>query len=403
MFTKRSERVAEEVDALSMARHPGVVDLVDAADGALRTRMVDGRPVGELPPLAAGEVAGLAAAVATTLADLHDLGVVHGGIDATHVLVTPDGRPVLCSLGRGGHPADDMAALGRLVTALLESALPEDRLRWRGGHRLRQRQPGGRVRLGPMLAPPAGPALAALAGEATAVNRAARPTARAFADAIGRLIPDARLPQPGSAPPVPIVPPSSTVTMVTAPAPGFGPPASPGLARLRPTALVALLTVVTVAGGWALARPSSPPATSPTGRRAADSAMTVVAPAAVSTTPVGTTPAATRVWPADPLELANGVVTYRGARYALGQSGDAIVAADWRCTGLPTLAVLRRNAGQIFAFDGWPDAGGAMTARPVGQVEGASGMRVVDADADGCPELEVERTGAPPVRLRVAP
>ncbi|MDP9402075.1 MAG: hypothetical protein M3P85_01805, partial [Actinomycetota bacterium] len=147
LFTKRGERVTDEAAALAVARHPGVVELVDAADGTLRTRMVDGRPVDELAALPAGEVAGLAAAVATTLADLHDLGVVHGGIDATHVLMTADGRPVLCSLGRGGDPADDVAALGRLVSALLDAAPPEAR----GGVRARRL---GRRRLGPMLAPP---------------------------------------------------------------------------------------------------------------------------------------------------------------------------------------------------------------------------------------------------------
>ena len=45
-------------------------------------------------------IAGLGAAVATTIADLHALGFCHGGIEASHVLLDEAGRPVLCSLGR---------------------------------------------------------------------------------------------------------------------------------------------------------------------------------------------------------------------------------------------------------------------------------------------------------------
>src|SRR5687767_6114816 len=109
MYTKRGPRVPEEAAALAEARHPGVVELIDTAGDVLRTRMVEGGPLSAMGPMPAAEVAGVAAAVAATLADLHDLGVVHGGIDASHVLVAADGRPLLCSLGRGGDPADDVA------------------------------------------------------------------------------------------------------------------------------------------------------------------------------------------------------------------------------------------------------------------------------------------------------
>ena len=42
------------------------------------------------------DVGGVAASVASTLADLHDVGIVHGRLDASHVLVGDDGRPRLC-------------------------------------------------------------------------------------------------------------------------------------------------------------------------------------------------------------------------------------------------------------------------------------------------------------------
>lgn len=428
MFTKRGPRVADEAAALAIAGHPGVVELVDAGDGWLRTHMVDGAPVGELPPLSAGEVAGLAAAVATTLADLHGLGVVHGGVEAGHVLVTSDGRPVLCSLGRGGAPADDVAALGRLVTALLAAAPPET-----GGHRRvgrRRRRPGW---LGPMLAPPAGPALALLAAEATAPDPAARPSARALADAIGRRIPAARLPRPGPAAPAPIVRRGAAAESRVSRIPRFGgkdrriatvlapkgletggrrPSAGPGATAAGRSfgvaATIVVVGAVVAAGVWALSRPterSGTLATRRSGTAGAAGATGGRAPtqpvATSSTTPALTAPAATRVWPPEPLQFRDGVLTYRGARYALGQPGDSLVAGDWRCTGVVTLALLRRDAGEVFAFDGWPEPNHAVTGRPVGKVHGATELRAVDVDGDSCPELEVARAGAPPVRLRV--
>src|SRR5205823_14171913 len=56
-------------------------------------------------------VAPLVAHVATTLADLHELGVSHGAVEPSHILLHPDGRPVLCSLGRSeGTTTGDQAA-----------------------------------------------------------------------------------------------------------------------------------------------------------------------------------------------------------------------------------------------------------------------------------------------------
>lgn len=96
------------------------------------------------------------------------------------------------------------------------------------------------------------------------------------------------------------------------------------------------------------------------------------------------------------------MLTYGASRYALGQPGDAVVAGDWDCRGKPTLAVLHTSSGHIFAFDGWPEDDQTVTARPVGRVDQAINLRAVDLDGDGCHELEVERTAAPPVRVEVA-
>ncbi|HUP70271.1 MAG TPA: hypothetical protein VM142_10710 [Acidimicrobiales bacterium] len=421
MFTKRGYRVPEEAAALRAGRHPGVVELVDATEDVLRTHMVDARPVGELVPLAAAEVAGLAAAVATTLADLHDLGVVHGGIDPSHVLLTAAGRPVLCSLGRGGEPTDDVAALGLLMASLLSQAPPEHR-----GRGLGRARPGRR-QLGPMLAPPAGPSLLALATEAMAPDPATRPTARALADTISRHIPAARLPCAAAAiGPVPSI--SAGKTSEVPLRGGRAALTAVGGGVLGLVAVAAVLAGVTVAGGLVLSRnkgpghPDSSQARSvtTTGQAApgapemrattSTAAMENTRPeprrpaestSSTATTPATTAPAATQVWPLEPLELNDGVLTFRGSRYAVGRPGDAVVAGDWACTGEPSLALLRRDTGHVFAFDGWPSGDGVITARPLARVEGATDLRVTDGEGAGCHALEVERQAAPPVRLRV--
>src|SRR5204862_6287121 len=99
-------RLEREAERLEAARHPGVVDLV-GVDGhgvgsLLLTAYVDGPTLAHVGQLPLEESAGLLAVVASTLADLHDLGLVHGAVSPDHVIVGPGGRTVLCSLAYGG-------------------------------------------------------------------------------------------------------------------------------------------------------------------------------------------------------------------------------------------------------------------------------------------------------------
>ncbi|MEQ1785687.1 MAG: phosphotransferase, partial [Acidimicrobiales bacterium] len=99
------ERLRLEGDRLERARHPGVVPVLRSEptpEGWELCTAHRGRPVsaaGAGDPLSVAQVARLTAAVASTLADLHDLGLAHGRIDATHVLMGEHGRTVGC--GRG--------------------------------------------------------------------------------------------------------------------------------------------------------------------------------------------------------------------------------------------------------------------------------------------------------------
>ncbi|MGQ0521454.1 MAG: hypothetical protein ACT4PX_09940 [Actinomycetota bacterium] len=503
LFAKSGDRVEAEAAALAAAGgHPGVVEAAGLAGGVLRTHLVDGSSAAELGPLDPDEVAGLAGAVAATLADLHDAGVVHGGLDASHVLVAPEGRVVLCSLGRGGHPADDVAALGRLVEGLLagggsrgagrrqpgtrpgrrrrprppagrgarseqggepdpagatpapgaaaagrqpgvggEAAVPATPGRWfdpagattAPGAPAAGRQPDGvevpgplplrrrsgpagararttrardrlrvRARLGPMLEPPAAPPLAALAAEAAHPDRDRRPTARAFAVAVQQRIPTARIP----------VPPARRLVPAT-PAPG---PA--GRRSLRPwpgrRGGLGLVAAAGSAGVVVLLSTTSGDHRPPVPRAAASDPASTTAPASpgpgpATSGPTSTTapataapPIATQVWPPASLQYADGVLTVDGARYALGQPGDAVAAGDWTCSGHDTLALLRPSTGEVYAFDGWATDSTTVAGRRVGQVDGGTGLRALDTDGDGCDDLEVDRPGAPPVRLEVA-
>lgn len=230
------ERLHAEARRLRRADHPGVVTLVSApagvsgGDGApfdgaagdgtaardaagVRESAMPGEGaavavrggLGELRTRYAGDslerwtgtpaqAAGLCAAVAATVADLHAIGVVHGRIEAGHVLVGADGRPRLCgfSHGDGASPADDVDALGRLLASLVDrpgtgrpGAERPAPIPWR-------RSAADRRRLAPVVA------------RACDLVPTRRPSARALAEAVLTAVPSAELPPPAPAePPTP--------------------------------------------------------------------------------------------------------------------------------------------------------------------------------------------------------
>ncbi|MGI8751624.1 MAG: hypothetical protein ACR2MN_04825 [Acidimicrobiales bacterium] len=125
-------RLRHERWILGLAAHPGVVTLAGRptpAEGrtVLRTRAVPGRPLATMDELTASEVAGLGAALATTVADLHDAGITHGRLGGDHILVDASGRPVLCGFSEaaattcGPVPAltADVVALCGTLAAML--------------------------------------------------------------------------------------------------------------------------------------------------------------------------------------------------------------------------------------------------------------------------------------------
>lgn len=186
--------LARETERLRRAKHPGVVEVVSASTERLEIAWVGAHTL-ETARLPVPAAAGVLAAVAETIADLHALGVIHGRLEPGHVVIAGDGRPVICGMSGPDPsdeltgPADDVAAIGRLIDHLLgPDAEPEPipdrrwgRKTWTGYHRR---------------------TLQLLADRASHDDPARRPTARAVANAIVEAVPEARL--------VPSIPAGST-------------------------------------------------------------------------------------------------------------------------------------------------------------------------------------------------
>jgi hypothetical protein len=156
-------RLAREARALRTVAHPGVVRLVgtegDDPPTALLLERVHGSPLRRHPN---PSVLALGAGVATTLADLHDIGWAHTAIRPEHVLVGSGDQTVLCGFGSCVRVAPgsreqrrDVADLAAVLLDLLPAAGSQ---RWR--RRLRRVRDSGRCdarRLARMLSADRGP------------------------------------------------------------------------------------------------------------------------------------------------------------------------------------------------------------------------------------------------------
>ncbi len=92
-------------------------------------------------------------------------------------------------------------------------------------------------------------------------------------------------------------------------------------------------------------------------------------------------------------------VDHEGRRYAVGEPGDLVAVADWRCDGRPTPALYRPRTGSLFVFDAWPDPGARDEIEPLTAVPDGSSLDAGPAGPDGCPTLVVRRADAPAVVL----
>lgn len=439
-------RQSERVDVLRRAQHPGVAALVEDRDAAAQSGVTldrhDGPRLGETE-LTIEEIAGVFAILATTVADLNDLGVQISVVTADGVSLGRDGRPVIVDLAaattfdpratRGGKTLNpDARAVGELLMQTLRRCAP-DVLTGPTTGRWRRRPPA------------LGQHVTALA---TAAARGAIPL-RHLAD--GLVHPDARLPRPRA---VPVeTTPRATVGAATvdaraghpagdsvdpragdsvafdagAPvsAPERGaietrergdPPLFAGNAARQGVKRL-LIRGRPVLARLELKRPSAGPWV----RRGAIGALTVAGGVLVALgvaaipgaprphtrlTPAGpATPTGTSVCLAvdasgsctEPAAYAAGVLTTPTGRFAVGRPGDVVAAGRWSCGPVATLAMLRPDRGEVWIFPGWPSHGSVLTARLVGRV--AQG-RQLTAQADGaCDALVVTRADSSTVLI----
>lgn len=324
-------------ERLVAAAHPGVAEVVSSqgSDQEWELSVVHaGRPVEILTPMPAQQVAGVAAAVAATLADLHAVGIVHGRIDPSHVLIGAHGRPVLCGFGPHEPPAspgDDVAAVGALIVELLgdeeELVLVPER-RW-SRH---SRREGWERR-----------ALLLVADHACAEPATRRPSALRLAAEIAAAVPGAAVTAPESA--------------EVAPARPIEAPERTG--RRLPGLVGAMVGVAVLGlGAMRVVEPGSRPD------------MVLSAPSPTTSTTAAALPPRASL-PRETVLVEGTTVSMGGRRYQVGQPGDLVVVGDWDGDGEPTPAVLRPGTGEVFVFRAWADERGELIVEAIDRVEGA--------------------------------
>jgi serine/threonine protein kinase len=153
-------RLVSEARALRALAHPGVVRLIEVVGdppAALVLERVTGGPLGRMRGTPIREVARLAAALATTVADMHDVGWIHGAIRLEHVLLDGRDQPVLCGFGSAApvgkgdvRLSQDLDDLARLILALLPAEVDGKLQRYLARPR-RLRKPDARQIAGRML------------------------------------------------------------------------------------------------------------------------------------------------------------------------------------------------------------------------------------------------------------
>jgi hypothetical protein len=424
------DRLRHEATCLDAAAHPGVVTFngLDADSQILSTGWVGGETLATAISAQRPRkwVALVTGRLATTVAALHDRGIVHGRIEPSHVVVGDD-VPILLGFAEaslhGADTARDVAAIGQLVLSLLgpttvpprprptrltrsgdartvdprEGSLRSAALRANSSridsgctaHELARvlldiatdesttapaetRMPSSRRRSARVLMI-AGVAIAATVAVVTLVGGS--PSTSTSADQIDSVdvLPatESTATQPG--PPTTSIPAAAPTT-----APSSASAAAPTTATSPASAPTPASTTIALTPLSSSTATSTPAVSATTSFRPSDP-QPVASNAALPT----------RIWPqsdcSEPCRrgqpLGDGIVIHDSLRYRIaGFSGDRIVLGDWDCDGSVTAALLRTPSGAIDVFDAWPTASAPAMARRVG----------VHADAI---ELDVEVRG----------
>jgi len=350
---------------LAAAAHPGVVEVVrsEGTEDWWELELVHaGRPLESLGRLTIDQVAAVTAGLAATVADLHAAGIVHGAIDASHVLVSGHGRPVLCGFGprddevdAAGLPAEDVAAIGELIATLVGNDAELEQLPERRWSRPSLRNREGWARRTLLL----------VADHACAEPPTRRPSAARLAVEIAEAVPGSSSPTWSTADPPPGERPVDPAVDRAAVAVAAG-------SRLPSLASAALGVIVLAVMALALVMPAvDGGATKVSSHPAADSEGAIAPPTTNATT---TTTVRSSGTPRAVTTVVEG-----GRRYAVGAPGDIVVLGDWDGDGQRTAAVLRPSTGEVFVFSTW-STGEDVIVRAATVVPGAAELVVVQGD-----------------------
>jgi len=353
-------RLAREEAVLRVAAHPGVVEIVATEGGiepeTLLLRKVEGSTLAERSDLSPVALAWIGAALATTLADLHDIGVVHRSLEPGHVLIDASNRPVLCGFGSSRYAAgsehldewrrDDVAALAKLL-------------------------------IGARIGIPGARAATVLRAAASGRSRTGLRGRPVDARHIARTLAEA-----ASAPPA--------TRHTGTPRVLAGTPARLGAGRRggRRTRLFLCGSVV-AAGLAAVGALSRSGATSSATRPGPLRTALAFGAARCPAQDDGCVPLSEGVIPDGRVGLGYRIV---------GASG-VVVLGRWDCLSTATPAVLDRSTGKVWVFDSWPTSSGRVEARLVATAPGGSTLRVIPQAHTYCDRIGIEGRDRP---VRVA-
>ncbi len=377
-------RLSQEAAVLQELCHPGVVRFVRFEDGpdhaVLVTESAGAVSMADHRPSTPGGVAALGAAVAGTVADLHDEGWGHGAIQADHVILGASRHPVLCSFGRASRDpavrASDLVALADLITEVAAAvsrsggrserhavdAIEDAAARARGGD-IDARQLAGLLAAvpGASLSTPA-PAPTASDGERAPVGGPTEIGTRTW-----------RLRAPAVAVP------------------------ELSVGRRRRWALATLVAAVGLVGTGLSLRgaDTEAPAVPEAPARSTQVAAAPPAPSTAEPPPVVAEPTpCPRTFTAgvdvdgdgcgDDAEVVGRLIRVGDIWYTAGRPGDVVALDHWGCAAIATPAILRPDTGEVFVFDRWPARGLPLTVREDHRVQpGATVLR--SSVVDGCP------------------
>lgn len=377
-------RLEHEAAMLDAVEHPGVVRVIEYRSGddcdELVTEFAGAATLADHRPRDLAAVAGIGAAIAGTLADLHASGIAHGGIQADHVVLGASRHPVLCSFASATHDlpaqAADVVALAALIDELARSVDVG-----RGSVERRRRS-----------------LLTAATAEATAGELSAGALAARLAAVPGAALDIGT--DPGSAP-EPADHDLGTRTWRHR----LVPDEQPDDADRRWTKLLLIAGVVVAVA--ALVAVSA-------GRQQSggDQRLLGIVPPTATAAPIAPTPTAPPVaaprGPApgcdsgadidgdgcgDDIEVVGRLIRHDETWYAVGEPGDLVVVGHWDCAPFATPAVLRPATGELFVFDAWPSADVVLTVTPSGSVPAGSDSLDV-GEVDGCETPVVAGAGA---------